>query len=208
MKHEYEDKFNQFKKMTERKLNKIANEVNNREISKNRDQLEDLLNIDLEEFNKFEDINDSNYLPKMDTEENNKTIFMYIKDNSLLKQANYFLEKEKKTIEKELSKLNDKLLQYEENVTILKEKNKENEIEISRLQYGETLNQSRLENKIEDDRLNRAEDDRLNMSMPYGFNRIVKQKKEESFRMSRDDLKSLANLLADNANLIKDTKSK
>lgn len=47
-------------------------------------------------------------IAKGDNEELSKTVFMYIRDNSMLKQANYFLEKEKETLTKQVEKLNSR----------------------------------------------------------------------------------------------------
>ena len=187
MKNEYEEKFNQYKKVTENRLNKLSNRLRDRETQKNQDKLDEILNQDLDNLESFEEISDSNYLPKQNTEEKNKNIFAYIKDNSLLKQANCFLEKEKVSLEKEIIKLTEKIEKYEKKIECLEQKNKDYEIELSKAQYEDSLVQSKYENV----------NNRLNMSMPYGFNYTVKHQKEENYKMSKDDLKSLALLLKD-----------
>lgn len=95
--------------------------------------LEELLNVDLDELNKKEEINDQNYLPKSDNNDSNN-IFKYIKDNSLLKQANYFLEKEKKDLEKEIQNLSEKCGKYKTLISNLERSTKDQEIELLRYQ--------------------------------------------------------------------------
>ena len=153
--------------------------------------LEELLNVDLEEFNKREGIYGHNYLPRSESEDTNKTIFMYIKDNSLLKQANYFLEKEKKNLENEIDKISEKCEKLEALNRELESKIKEQDLELSQYKYGESQGCNKTD----------FPENRLNMSVPYALNYTIKHQKEENFRMSRNDLKSLATL-------IKDTQSK
>ncbi|CAI2362032.1 unnamed protein product [Moneuplotes crassus] len=188
LKNEFEEKLTQYKKLTEKKLQKIQDDYNDKENRQNREncyqQFEKMMDVDLEELGKDNNSN-QNYLPKSYTEDSNKTIFMYIKDNSLLKQTNYFLEKEKKSLEKELQACEEKNTRYEQKISNLESKVQDQEAEISRYRYGETLVQSKFDNANSD----------LNSSMPYAFNYTVKQQKEESFRMSRDELKSLSSLL-------------
>jgi hypothetical protein len=103
MKNEYENKFSQYKKLTVKKLDRIRNKTPNSGQKRQEEQLEDLINVGLDDFTE-DDYNDNNYLPKSDTEDSNNTVFKYIKDNSLLKQANYFLEMENQALKKDVEK--------------------------------------------------------------------------------------------------------
>lgn len=106
VKAEYETKLNQYKKFTQKKIAQLRNAQNSRQ----QDALQEMLNADLDEFNGEYEFDENSYLPKSDTEDSNKSVFMYIKDISLLKQANYFLEKEKQSLTKEVDRLTEKLV--------------------------------------------------------------------------------------------------
>lgn len=193
LKNEFDDKLNQYKSSTQKKLIQLLKAHKNKENSKPQELLNEImLTGDLDDsFIEMEIENDEVMSPKEFGKDTNANLLTYVKQNSFLKQSNYFLEKEKDNLLKEIDKLSaicekyeEKLQEKQKEVNALENKLKEKEQVISRYQV-EDIVQNRIDTES-----------RLNMSMPYAMNYAIKPQRDEGFKMQKKDLKDLVNLIS------------
>ena len=129
---------------------------------------------------------------------------MYIKDNSLLKQANYFLEKEKETLIRQVERLNVKCDEYEEKIESAEQEIRNLERELSEKDEVIIRNNREITNLISEREELSLHTQILGRKQQTIQNQIFSQsfynkssRVPQNYKMNKDELKSLVNLLDD-----------